>query len=471
MERHMNRKSTVFSFQFQPMATQIFNNDEQKQKNRSADRYLYLPRKSKLRKVLTKSIKKDLIEAVISTGSGLFASAVLNELADKALFSKHMHLSVSLKENARHFEILACNVMTELYSTNRESALKTLVTTVGRYNSTPLKIAVSQKLNKFMALTACQAQLNSIWSGDVALYTPFWRFGDLGCFIALYALFVFSFGIMYQAVLFPNSVSSPWELLKDLVYLPYWQLNGDLNIDRIEGKEPSECTNNPQLYKKRNNASMCSNQPVQCAYVGCVSSSDKHPLSQYSYRDYFVIYDVMPDEIERLHIVEKNAYKTFQSGPSFVRNRYDARNMMTDESLFVKSNLKLQILNTWLFYLEVDTTSVLKINSIAQSQKHAIAFNEMFEFLSLWFYPYHLKNKSENPRSSINTLEKANDISLADVDNINHRDINKEIDSTPTQHDIKELREEMHRMRESLTQDIRHLDYRRSVVALDNRRR
>ncbi|VDI26801.1 Hypothetical predicted protein, partial [Mytilus galloprovincialis] len=391
-------------------------------------------------------------------GSALFASAVLNELADKALFSKHMHLSVSLKENARHFETLACNVMTELYSTNRESALKTLVTKVSRYNSTPLKIAVSQKLNKFMAHTACQAQLNSIWSGDVAVYTPFWRigmvtffpilliqsigfitmkrkyltskqispcvdrqvdqnpkdnsdnktgfflrifnilysvyrfycapvtkffvymiaymtfvvifaifvltdlyplsespisllelaswvwtlslaieeirqilqtnkgsllknltfwakdvwnifdiimylmflmsvvlrcllrsdqfyfarmayavtlsmfilrsmhfffierfigpkvvmigrmFGDLGFFIALYALFVFSFGIMYQAVLFPNSVSSPWELLKDIVYLPYWQLYGKLHLNRIEGKEPSECTNNPQLY-------------------------------------------------------------------------------------------------------------------------------------------------------------------------------------------------------------------------------
>ncbi|CAG2246288.1 TRPM1 [Mytilus edulis] len=347
------------------------------------------------------------------TCSALFASAILNELADKALFSKHMHLSVSLKENARHFETLACNVMTELYNTNRESALKTLVTKVGRYNSTPLKIAVSQKLNKFMAHTACQAQLNSIWSGDVAVYTPFWRigmvtffpilliqsigfitmkrkyltskqigprldqhadqnqndnsnnktglflrifnvlycvyrfycapvtkffvymiaymtfvvifaifvltdlyplsesppsllelatwvwtlslaieeirqilqtnkgsllknlkfwakdvwnifditifigpkvvmigrmFGDLGFFIALYALFVFSFGIIYQALLFPNSVSSPWELIKDLVYLPYWQLYGELHLEQIEGKEPTKCTNNPQLY-------------------------------------------------------------------------------------------------------------------------------------------------------------------------------------------------------------------------------
>ncbi|CAC5379428.1 TRPM4 [Mytilus coruscus] len=188
------------------------------------------------------------------TCSALFASAVLNALAEKALFSKHMHLSVSLKENARHFETLACNVMTELYRTKIESALKTLVTKAGRYNSTPLKCGLAiVELNKSMEHTACQAQLNSIWSGDVAVYTPFWR----------------------------------------------------------------------------------------------------------------------SEEIERLHIVEKIAYETFQNGPSFARNRYDARNMMTDE-----------------------------------------------------------------------------------------RDINKEIDSTPTQHDIKDLREEMQRMRESLIQEIRHLDYR-----------
>ncbi|VDI82816.1 Hypothetical predicted protein [Mytilus galloprovincialis] len=109
------------------------------------------------------------------TCSALFASAVLNELSEKAEFSKHMHLSASLKENARHFEDLAYNVMTQLYSDDRESSLKTLVTRVARYNSTPLNIAVSQKLKKFMAHTACQAKLNSIWNGDIAEYTPFWR--------------------------------------------------------------------------------------------------------------------------------------------------------------------------------------------------------------------------------------------------------------------------------------------------------
>lgn len=62
-----------------------------------------------------------------------------------------------------------------MYNRDRDKALKILVTKVGRYNSTPLAIAYSQKLMKFMAITACQAKLNTIWRGDIALYTPSWR--------------------------------------------------------------------------------------------------------------------------------------------------------------------------------------------------------------------------------------------------------------------------------------------------------
>ncbi|CAC5383684.1 Fibrinogen-like protein 1,Fibrinogen-like protein A,Angiopoietin-4,Angiopoietin-related protein 6,Techylectin-5B,Angiopoietin-related protein 7,Ficolin-1-A,Angiopoietin-related protein 1,Ficolin-1-B,Ficolin-2,Ficolin-3,Ficolin-1,Fibrinogen C domain-containing protein 1 [Mytilus coruscus] len=414
------------------------------------------------------------------TCSALFASAVLNELSERAEFSKHMHLSASLKDNARHFETLACNVMSELYSNDRENALKTLVTKVGRYNSTPLKIAVSQKLKKFMAHTACQAQLNSIWSGDIAIaYMAFvvifaffvltdlyplsenppstleyltwvWtlslaieeirQLGDLGFFIALYVLFLLSFGIMYQAILFPNSVSSPWELLKDLVYLPYWQLYGELNLEQIEGSEPSKCTNDPQLYTngtmdrcaKTNqfNALMPAvyliltnillvniiiaifSQTFQTVQDNSEMIYKFHRYALvYEYHDRPMfplpivihlwrivvfcynklrttkkyggafVYDATPEEIERLNVVERIAYETFQNGPDFARSRYDAMNMMTDE-----------------------------------------------------------------------------------------RDINKEIDSTPTQNDIKELREDMQRMRESLIEEIRNQEYRQQVFVLDNRR-
>lgn len=62
-----------------------------------------------------------------------------------------------------------------MYRKDRGQALKVLVTKVGRYNSTPLAIAYSQKLMKFMAITACQTKLDSIWRGDIALYTPSWK--------------------------------------------------------------------------------------------------------------------------------------------------------------------------------------------------------------------------------------------------------------------------------------------------------
>ncbi|VDI02660.1 Hypothetical predicted protein [Mytilus galloprovincialis] len=265
--------------------------------------------------------------------------------------------------------------------------------------------------------------------------------GDLGFFIALYALFLFSFGIMYQAILFPNSVSSPWQLLKDLVYLPYWQLYGELNLEQIEGEEPTKCTGNPQLYtngtmercpiKNQFNALMIAvyliltnillvniiiaifSQTFQTVQEnsGMIYKFHMYALV-YEYHDrpmfplpivihlwrimvfcYYKIrtptqyggafvYDAKPEEIERLHVVEKIAYETFQNGPYYARSRYDARNMMTDE-----------------------------------------------------------------------------------------RDINKEIDSTSTQHDIMELREEMQRMRESLIQEIRNQDYRQPDLALDNPRR
>jgi transient receptor potential cation channel subfamily M protein 2 len=49
------------------------------------------------------------------------------------------------------------------------------------------------------------------------------------------AVFVLSFGVTYQANLFPNAPSS-WGLLKNIVYLPYWQMYGELFLENIEGK-------------------------------------------------------------------------------------------------------------------------------------------------------------------------------------------------------------------------------------------
>ena len=49
------------------------------------------------------------------------------------------------------------------------------------------------------------------------------------------AVFVLSFGVTYQANLFPNAPRS-WGLLKNIVYLPYWQMYGELFLENIEGK-------------------------------------------------------------------------------------------------------------------------------------------------------------------------------------------------------------------------------------------
>ncbi|CAC5388886.1 TRPM3 [Mytilus coruscus] len=474
-----------------------------------------------------------------SERSALFASAVLKELADRAHFSNLMDLTASLNENASFFEDQACAVITELYNIDREKALKTLVTKVNRYNSTPLEIAYSQKLTKFMAHTACQAKLNSIWYGDIALYTPSWRIAiavflpiliiqnfrfipipkkdpcqprlqaqkpksnntitscqwifyylymfyrapatkffiymivqtnrgspahnlqywaknvwnifdiimyllflvsvflrcllnsdqfyfarmayaitlsmfilrsmhfffvdryigpkvvmigrmlsDLAFFISLFALFVFSFGIMYQAVLFPNSVLSPWELLKDLVYFPYWQLYGELNLDHIEGTEPSECTHDYELYingtMERCAQSNQFNSTMLAVYliltnillVNILIAMFSYTFQKvqdnsemiWKFNMYALIYEyydrpmfpipilihlfriivfcyyklgylyesdfellVTIEEMDNLNIVEHFALQNCQNGPSRAGSRYNARNMMTDE--------------------------------------------------------------------------------------------------------------------------------------------
>ncbi|KAK3091596.1 hypothetical protein FSP39_021023 [Pinctada imbricata] len=50
---------------------------------------------------------------------------------------------------------------------------------------------------------------------------------DLLFFFMILVVFILSFGVMYQANLFPNSVPE-WKILKQVVYLPYWQMYGEL---------------------------------------------------------------------------------------------------------------------------------------------------------------------------------------------------------------------------------------------------
>lgn len=48
-------------------------------------------------------------------------------------------------------------------------------------------------------------------------------------------LFLLAFGVAYQALRYPNS-EVRWRLLEDVVFVPYWQMYGELNLEELEGK-------------------------------------------------------------------------------------------------------------------------------------------------------------------------------------------------------------------------------------------
>ncbi|CAC5379427.1 TRPM1 [Mytilus coruscus] len=588
--------------------------------------------------------------------SALFASAVLNALAEKAALSNHMAQTVSLGENARYFESEACNVMTELYRNDREKALTILVTKVGRFNSTPLQIAYSQNLKTFMAHTACQAKLSSIWSGDIALYTPTWRIGmavlfpmliiqnlgfitiqkknviskqnkpsqhqvncaqdqnpecnntkdyafpgmlycaylfyispvakfffymitylaflvifalfvltdlyplserspstleyltwlwtlslameemrqilqtnrgsltqnlqywakdvwnifdiamyflflvsvilrcllssnqfyfarmtyaitlsmfilrsmhfffiqryigpkvvmigrmmqDLAFFISLFVLFVFSFGIMYQAVLFPNSVLSRWELFKDLVYLPYWQLYGELNLDRIEGKEPSECTKDIHLYTN-GTMSRCAetnqfNSLMLAVYLILANIllvnmliamfSDTFQKVQdnseiiWKFHMYALVYEYYDRPMFPIPIVIHLCRIVVFCYDKIQEYRDRLRNCKERKTMYASA-----------FILNLGIDEIERLHIV--------------EKIALENY----QNGTTRARSRYNARNMMTD----------ERDINKESDSTTTQHEIKALQEDIQRV----IQEIRQLNVQKSIVVFDYQR-
>lgn len=57
---------------------------------------------------------------------------------------------------------------------------------------------------------------------------------DLVFFLLILFVFVVSFGTAYHANLYPNTELS-WNILKNVIYIPYWQTYGIYNLDVIEG--------------------------------------------------------------------------------------------------------------------------------------------------------------------------------------------------------------------------------------------
>ncbi|CAC5379431.1 unnamed protein product [Mytilus coruscus] len=196
------------------------------------------------------------------TCSALFACAVLNELAEKAHYSNHMDLCIVLRENASDFETLACNVMTEMYRQDRETALKTLVTNVDRYNSTPLAIAYSQNLRTFMAITASQAKLNSIWMGDIALYTSSWRIG-MAVFFPMLIIQNIGF-ITIEKKNVTSKQIKPAEIRCEIIN------NKSYRLDRFDGKKNKENQDKTPEDRKMNSFLWI----VYCVYLpGDISES------------------------------------------------------------------------------------------------------------------------------------------------------------------------------------------------------
>ncbi|XP_052079375.1 transient receptor potential cation channel subfamily M member 1-like isoform X1 [Mytilus californianus] len=72
---------------------------------------------------------------------------------------------------------------------------------------------------------------------------------DIIFFVLLFAVFVFSFGVFYHANMYPNNVyldngnmtkRNAYGLFKNIIYMPYWQLYGELNLDIYEGDKKEE---------------------------------------------------------------------------------------------------------------------------------------------------------------------------------------------------------------------------------------
>ena len=48
------------------------------------------------------------------------------------------------------------------------------------------------------------------------------------------AVFVFGYGVAAQALRYPNAELS-WNILRNVVYMPYWHIYGELFLDEMQG--------------------------------------------------------------------------------------------------------------------------------------------------------------------------------------------------------------------------------------------
>ncbi|XP_064629774.1 transient receptor potential cation channel subfamily M member-like 2 [Lineus longissimus] len=80
---------------------------------------------------------------------------------------------------------------------------------------------------------------------------------DVAFFLVIFLVFVLCYGVATQMLLYPNSLPS-WQLLKDVVYIPYWQMYGELFIEHVEGQaDVTTCSRNRSVWINDPNYAQC----------------------------------------------------------------------------------------------------------------------------------------------------------------------------------------------------------------------
>lgn len=57
---------------------------------------------------------------------------------------------------------------------------------------------------------------------------------DVILFVTILGVCLVGYGVAIQAILFPFEEPS-WDLLLNVVYVPFWQIHGELFLDRFRG--------------------------------------------------------------------------------------------------------------------------------------------------------------------------------------------------------------------------------------------
>ena len=69
-------------------------------------------------------------------------------------------------------------------------------------------------------------------------YTRTLQLKDVAFFLSILMIFILAFGVAMQALLYPYNDFS-FLMLRDAVYTPFFQMFGELFIERVEGENGS----------------------------------------------------------------------------------------------------------------------------------------------------------------------------------------------------------------------------------------